>query len=93
MIIIDWIFIALVMTLVIGGAYEVASNRAKTIRLNKAYANLPVKVLLTDVLKSSVYSELYHDMRQIMPEDRAAKHAVKRMLTDRKILKYRKESL
>ena len=93
MIIIEWIFSALVLTLIIRCVYEVVSDRVRRARINKKYANLPVKVLLMDVLKDPAYIDLYYNMRLIMPHDRVAKHMVKRMLTDRKILKYRKESL
>ena len=86
-------FIALIVTCIIMGVYEVVSDKVAMTRFNKEYANLPKKVLLAYALRNQAYSELYNDMRQVMSDDRAARHVIKRMLNDRKILKYRKEEL
>lgn len=93
MVIISCFFVALLLTCTIMGTYEVVSNKVRTTRASKEYANLPKKVLLTYALRNSAYNGLYHDMRQVMSDDRAASHVIKRMLTDRKILKYRREKL
>ena len=73
--------------------YETIVARFKRIRELKAYANLPKKVLMTYVLQSDVYSEQYHDLRQVLSNDRAAKITIKRMLMDMDVMKYRKEEL
>ena len=86
-------FIGFFSACIITSIYEVVSNKVRTIRLNKLYANLPKKVLLIDVWNNPVYNEKYYNLRQIMSDDRASTIAVKRMLSDRKILKYRKEEL
>lgn len=87
------LIIALVLTLIVMTIYEAIVNRIRRIRELKAYANLPRKVLMVDVLKSDVYSEQYHDLRQMVSNERAAAITVKRMLMDMKAMKYRKEKL
>ena len=87
------LIIVLCITFVIMYIYEAITDKVKRVREGKEYANLPKKVLLMYVLNSPVYSEQYHDLRQVIPDDRAASIAIKRMLMDRKILKYRKEKL
>lgn len=75
------------------GAYNAIVERQNRVRELKEYANLPKKVLLTDILNSRLYSEQYHDLRRVVSDDRAATITIKRMLNDMKVLKYRKEEL
>ena len=88
-----FIMIVLVLTLLVMSIYEAITERLKRIHELKAYANLPRKVLMVDVLKSDVYSEQYHDLRQVVSNERAAIITVKRMLMDMNVMKYRKEKL
>lgn len=75
------------------GVYNAIVERRNRVRELKEYANLPKKVLLTDILNSKPYSDQYHDLRQVVSDDRAATITIKRMLNDMKVLKYRKEEL
>lgn len=80
-----------ITTLILGYVSDVITNAVRRKRDRKKFANLPKKVLLTYVLSDPVYSAQYHDMRQLIPDDRAADKAIKRMLTDLKCINYRKE--
>ena len=92
-----FIFIALgfgfVFSVTVIGGYELIAGRINRIRSLKGYANRPKKLLLVDVLNNDVYSEQFHDLRQVLGDDRAATIVIRRMLTDMKAIKYRKEKL
>jgi hypothetical protein len=87
------ILIVIIGTVAIGGVLEAIGNKVKVERSKRSYANLPIKVLVNHVWRDEHYRELYFNLKQLYPDDMAARLSVKRMLTDRGILKYRKERL
>ena len=92
-----FIFIAIglgfVVSTTIMGAYELISKKVNRIRYLKKYANLPKQLLWMDILQLDAYSEEFHDLRQVLGDDRAATIVIRRMLTDMNAMKYRKEKL
>ena len=92
-----WFFITLVFTfgfsVIVMSIYERIKETIHRRRYLKKYANLPKKILWMDMIKQDVYSEEFHDLRQVLGDDRAATIVIKRMLTDMNIMKYRKEKL
>lgn len=87
------ILIVIIGTVLLGAALDVVCTKVKIERHKRSYANLPKKVLLNHVWRDPHYRKLYDNLRQLWPEDVAARLAIKRMLTDRGIITYRREKL